>query len=54
MHKNLDIIKAFGLVEKVINNLKDKECQKGDLIEISIENEPTLIVLNDGSAIWKK
>ena len=23
-------------------------------IEISIENEPTLIVLNDGSVIWRK
>lgn len=44
---------AFN-VEKVINNSKDKECQKGALIEISIENEPTLIVLNDGSVIWRK
>lgn len=44
---------AFN-VEKVINNSKYKGCQKGDLIEISIENEPTLISLNDGSVIWKK
>lgn len=44
---------AFN-VEKVINNSKDKECQEGALIEISIENEPTLIVLNDGNVIWRK
>lgn len=43
---------AFS-VEKVFNNSKDKECKKGGLIEISIENEPTLISLNDGSIIWK-
>ena len=44
---------AFN-VKKVINNSKDKEFHKGGLIEISIENEPTLIALNDGSGIWRK
>lgn len=44
---------AFN-VEKIISNSKDKEYQNGDLVEISIENEPTLIALNDGSIIWRK
>lgn len=44
---------AFN-VENILNNLNDKECPIGGLIEISIENEPTLIELNDGSIIWRK
>ena len=44
---------AFN-IEKIVNNLKDKEYHIGDLIEISVENEPTLITLDDGSIIWKK
>lgn len=41
-------------VENIVNNQNDKECNIGGLIEISIENEPTLIALNDGNVIWKK
>lgn len=41
-------------IEGILNNLEDKECHIGGLIEISTENEPTLIALNDGSVIWRK
>lgn len=44
---------AFN-IEKIVNNLKGREYHIGDLIEISVENEPTLITLDDGSIIWKK
>ena len=37
-----------------LHNLKDKECHIGGLVEISMENEPTLIALDDGNIIWKK
>ncbi|MBD5544716.1 MAG: hypothetical protein HDR01_10895 [Lachnospiraceae bacterium] len=41
-------------VENIFNNPKDKECHFGGLIEISMENEPILIALDDGSIIWRK
>ena len=44
---------AFS-VENIVDNLKNKECHIGGLIEISIENEPTRIALDDGSVIWRK
>ncbi|MCM1091746.1 MAG: hypothetical protein NC413_12950 [Muribaculum sp.] len=44
---------AFS-VENILNNSKAKECHLGGLIEISIENEPSLIALDDGSIIWRK
>lgn len=44
---------AFS-VENIINNLKNVECHIGDLVEISIENEPTKIAIEDGSIIWRK
>lgn len=44
---------AFS-VENVLNNLKNKECHTGRLVEISMENEPTLIALDDGNIIWRK
>lgn len=42
------------IVENIVNNLKGEECHIGGLIEISVENEPTLITLDNGSVIWKK
>lgn len=44
---------AFS-VENIVSNPKEKECHIGGLIEISIENEPTLIALDNGSIIWRK
>lgn len=44
---------AFS-VENIVSNSKEKECHIGGLIEISIENEPTLIALDNGSIIWRK
>ena len=44
---------AFS-VENIVNNLKECHIDIGGLIEISIENEPTLITLEDGSIIWRK
>ena len=40
--------------ESIIQNLKDKDCNINDLIEISVENQPALITLYDGSIVWKK
>lgn len=44
---------AFS-VENILNNQENRECHIGVLVEISMENEPTLIALDDGSIIWKK
>ena len=44
---------AFS-VENIFTSPKDKEYNIGSLIEISLENEPTLIALDDGSIIWSK
>lgn len=44
---------AFS-VENILNNQENRECHIGGLVEISMENEPTLIALDDGSIIWKK
>ena len=41
-------------IEKVCKNSMDKACEINNLIELSIENQPTLIALQDGSIIWKK
>lgn len=41
-------------VENIHNNQENRECHIGGLVEISMENEPTLIALDDGSIIWKK
>lgn len=41
-------------IKKIIQNLKDKDCNINDLIEISVENQPALITLYDGSIVWKK
>ncbi|MCH5185002.1 MAG: hypothetical protein J1F64_02640 [Oscillospiraceae bacterium] len=40
-------------IEKIITNLSDNILQEGDLIEISIEDQPTLIETRDGTVIWK-
>ncbi len=42
---------AFS-VENILNDLKDKGCRIAGLVEISMENEPTLIALEDGTIIW--
>lgn len=41
-------------VENIIKVPKDKDYNIGNYIEISVENEPTLITIEDGSIIWKK
>lgn len=41
-------------VEDIVNDPDEKACHVGCLIEISIENEPTLIALGDGRIIWRK
>lgn len=41
-------------VENIIKIIKDKEYHIGAFIEISMENEPTLITLKDGTIIWEK
>lgn len=41
-------------IEKIIKNSATRVCGIDNLIEISIENQPTLITLQDGSVIWKK
>lgn len=40
-------------IEKTIQNLEDKDCNINNLIEISVENQPSLIMLYDGSIVWK-
>ena len=42
------------MVERVIKNLSGKKIEAGNLIEISIENEPSYIMLADGNVIWEK
>ena len=41
-------------VHKVINNLTYKIINTDDLVEVSIENSPTRIELDDGTLIWEK
>lgn len=41
-------------IENIVNNLTNKKCHIGGLIEISVENEPSLITLDNGSIIWRK
>lgn len=41
-------------VNKVINNLTYKIINTDDLVEVSIENSPTRIELDDGTLIWEK
>ena len=41
-------------IENIVNNPNDKGCHIDGLIEISVENEPTLIALDDGNIIWRK
>lgn len=41
-------------IKKVIKKPKDKAYKRGSLIEISIENEPTRIILENGDVIWEK
>lgn len=41
-------------IENIIKNLTNKAYDIYSLIEISIENEPTLITLHDRSIIWRK
>lgn len=53
MHKLCEI-NPYDDVEIFPNNLKNKECYIGGLVEISVENEPILIQLDDGSIIWSK
>ena len=39
-------------VENILENSKDTICTVGSLIEISVENQPTLITLQNGSIVW--
>lgn len=41
-------------IEKILNNHINKSFIPNSLIEISIENEPTVITLKDGCVLWKK
>lgn len=41
-------------IEKILNNNINKRFILNSLIEISIENEPTVITLKDGCILWKK
>lgn len=41
-------------IEKILNNHINKSFLLNSLIEISIENEPTVITLKDGCILWKK
>ena len=41
-------------VEKIIQNPKNIDCSINSLVEISVENQPTLITLFDGSIIWEE
>ncbi len=40
-------------IEKIVKNTRNKNCHIGSLIEISIENPPVTITLEDGSIIWQ-
>lgn len=40
-------------IEKIFQNFTDKILKENDLMEISIENQPTLITLSNGNIIWK-
>ena len=41
-------------INNIINNDTDKNFTENSLIETSVENEPTLIMSNEGIIIWKK
>lgn len=41
-------------ITKIINAPKNFEKNEGDLIEISVENSPTIITLEDGTIIWNE
>ena len=41
-------------IDKIITKPSNFEKTEGDLIEISIENQPTLIALLDGTVVWKE
>lgn len=40
-------------IEKILNNSTNKKCIVNNLLEISIEEQPTTILLKDGSILWK-
>ncbi len=40
-------------IDKIFKNPKDTIYEVGSLIEISVENKPTLITLQSGSMLWK-
>ncbi len=40
-------------VKEIIKNLTDQNFEKNMLVEISIENQPTLITLEDNQIIWE-
>lgn len=40
-------------VNNIITNKERKDFEANTLIEISIENQPTQIMLQDGTVIWK-
>lgn len=42
------------MVKKVISNLKMEKLKINQLIELSKENQPTSIALEDGTIIWEK
>lgn len=44
---------AFEIV-KIVQKPIDFEKRVGDLIEISIDNQPSLIALLDGTVVWKE
>ena len=41
-------------IDKIIRNNSKWKLKPKDLIEVSIDNEPSLIALGDGSIIWRK
>jgi hypothetical protein len=40
------------MIKKVINRLEDEKVNVNELIEISNDNQPTSIELEDGTIIW--
>ncbi|CVI70072.1 hypothetical protein NDGK_01753 [Clostridiales bacterium CHKCI001] len=40
-------------IEKIFQNFTNEILKENGLIEISIENQPTLITLSNGKIIWK-
>ena len=41
-------------IEEIVKNSINKDCNINSLIEISTENQPTLIMLYNGDIIWKR